>query len=61
MQNVKNLIDYYGAIYVRIMQANFQVSSFTGAEGERVDSSDGSRSKIFDPGRVRHLWFGFEF
>jgi len=23
--------------------------------------SDGSWSKFFDPGRVRHLWFGFEF
>jgi len=28
---------------------------------EKVVSSDGSRSKIFDPGRVSHLWFGFEF
>jgi len=25
------------------------------------DYSDGSRSKFFDPGRVSHLWFGFEF
>jgi len=24
-------------------------------------SSDGSGSKIFEPGRVSHLWFGFEF
>jgi len=23
--------------------------------------SDGSGSKIFHPGRVSHLWFGFEF
>jgi len=23
--------------------------------------SDGSRLKFFDPGRVRHLWFGLEF
>jgi len=23
--------------------------------------SDGSGSKFFDPGRVSHLWFGFEF
>jgi len=26
-----------------------------------VRASDGSRSKIFDPVRVSHLWFGFEF
>jgi len=26
-----------------------------------VCSSDGSGSKIFDPGRVSHLWFGLEF
>jgi len=26
-----------------------------------ICSRDGSGSKIFDPGRVSHLWFGFEF
>jgi len=27
----------------------------------RMVGSDGSGSKIFDPGQVSHLWFGFEF
>jgi len=27
----------------------------------RMVGSDGSASKIFDPGQVSHLWFGFEF
>jgi len=33
-QNIKNLIDNFRAIHVRIMHANFQVSSFTGVGGE---------------------------
>jgi len=29
--------------------------------GRLVKSSDGSGSKIFDPGRVSHLWLDLEF
>jgi len=33
-QNIKNLIGNFGAIYVGMMQAKFQVSSFPGVGGE---------------------------
>jgi len=33
-QNIKNLAANFRAIYVRIMHANFQASSFTGVGGE---------------------------
>jgi len=33
-QNIKNLICNFGAVYVRIMHAYFQASSFTGVGGE---------------------------
>jgi len=33
-QNIKNLIGNFGAIRVRIMNANFQASNFIGVGGE---------------------------
>jgi len=33
-KNIKKLIGNFGAIYVRIMHANFQANSFTGEGGE---------------------------
>jgi len=33
-QNIKNLVSNFGAIYVRIMHANFQASRFIGVGGE---------------------------
>jgi len=33
----------------------------TDCAGREVSNSDGSGSKIFDPGWVRNLWFGFDF
>jgi len=37
MQNIKNLISNFGAIYVGIMHAKFQASSFIGVGGECSD------------------------
>jgi len=36
-QNIKNLIGNFGGIHVRIMQAEFQASSFNGVGGEWCD------------------------
>jgi len=33
-QNIKNLVGYFGGIYVRIMHAKFQTSSLNGVGGE---------------------------
>jgi len=37
IQNIKNLVSDFGAIYVRIMHASFQASSFMGAAREWGD------------------------
>jgi len=37
MQNIKNLIGIFWALYVRIVRANFQASSFIGVRGEWGD------------------------
>jgi len=48
IQNIKNLLGNFGAIYVGNMHANFQVSSFTGVgEGDRrKDGRHANRNEI---------------
>jgi len=53
-QNIKNLVNNFGVIHVRIMHANFQVSSFTGVGGggvgdRRKDGQGTSRCFWPDP------------
>jgi len=43
-QNIKNLISNFGAIYVGIMHAKFQASSFTSVGGEWGDGDTGVTS-----------------
>jgi len=58
---ITQTITTYGKYSLRIVMCNSFNTLKKDYNWWTINSSDGSRSKNFDPGRVSHLWFGFGF